>query len=80
MEDPRVEGRTEHKLIDIVAIILAAVLCGAESWSEIEIFSEAKKEWFTTFLELPNGIPTYDTFNRFFALLEQDTFENCFRE
>ena len=80
MQDPRVEGRTEHKLTDIIGITLAAVLCGAESWNEIEMFGEAKKEWFSTFLELPGGIPSHDTFNRFFALLDPDSFESCFRE
>jgi len=80
MNDPRVEGRTEHKLTDIIAITLASVLCGAESWNEIEMFGQAKEDWFRTFLELPSGIPSHDTFNRFFALLDPASFENCFRE
>jgi hypothetical protein len=80
LEDPRVEGRTEHRLTDIVAITLAAVLCDAESWNEIEMFGDAKKEWLGTFLELRGGIPSHDTFNRFFAMLYPHSFEKCFRE
>jgi hypothetical protein len=67
-----------HKFIDIISITIAAVLCGCEDWNEIELFGNVKKEWLSTFLELPNGIPSYDTFNRFFAALNPAVLQQCF--
>lgn len=73
--DPRIDRTKEHKLIDIIVIALSSVLCGAEGWSEIEEFGKGKKEWFKRFLELPNGIPSHDTFRRVFMLLDPKYFE-----
>jgi len=56
-----------HKLIDIILLVICGVICGADSWVDIEMFGKAKKEWLKTFLELPNGIPSHDTFGRVFA-------------
>ena len=68
LKDPRIERRKLHKLIDIIVIAVCAVISGAESWEDMELYGEAKYEWFKTFLELPNGIPSHDTFARVFSL------------
>jgi DDE_Tnp_1-associated len=79
-EDPRVERSKQHKLIDIIIIAICAVICGAEGWGEIEQFGREKQEWLGTFLELPNGIPSHDTFNRVFARINPEEFERSFFE
>lgn len=78
LEDPRVERTRLHQLLDIVVIAICAVIAGAESWDDIALFGEAKQEWFATFLDLPNGIPSHDTFNRVFAALDPDQFRAGF--
>jgi len=78
IEDPRDERGKEHLLIDIIAIAICAVLCGAESWTDIEEYGRAKVEWLQTFLSLPNGIPTHDTFARLFARLDPESMRHCF--
>ena len=69
LEDPRIDRRKEHKLIDILVIAICAILCGANDWVAVETFGKAKREWFQRFLALPHGIPSHDTFGRVFALL-----------
>ncbi len=76
--DPRVVGRIDHKLIDIITISLCAIISGAGNWPEIEAYGKAKYEWFKEFLELPNGIPTQHTFRRFFIAVSTEELENCF--
>ena len=76
--DPRIERRKEHKLIDILTIAMCAVLCGADEFTEMEEFGAAKEEWFRTFLQLPNGIPSHDTFGRVFSLIDNRAFCECF--
>jgi predicted transposase YbfD/YdcC len=71
-------GNKQHELIDIVAISICAVICGAESWEEIEEYGRIKKDWFSTFLDLPNGIPSHDTFNRVISSICPKSFEVCF--
>jgi hypothetical protein len=66
LKDPRVVGRTNHKLIDIITIALCTIIYGAKNWPEIESYGKAKYGWFKGFLQLPNGIPTHHTFRRFF--------------
>lgn len=78
LEDPRVERTKLHRLLDILTIALCAVICGADTWVEIEEFGHAKEEWFATFLELEHGIPTHDTFGRVFARLDPEQFGQCF--
>ena len=70
MADPRVAGRSDHLLVDIMVIALCAIICGAEHWTEIEAFGRSKEKWFRSFLRLPNGIPSHDTIGRVFAILD----------
>ena len=58
LEDPRIDRCKRHQLLDIIAIAICAVICGADSWVYIELFGKSKLEWFQTFLELPHGIPS----------------------
>ncbi len=78
MEDPRVEWSIQHKLIDIITIAISSVICGADTWVDIEIYGQSKYEWLKQFLELPNGIPSGDTFSRVFSRLDPKEFQNCF--
>ncbi len=78
IEDPRIERRKEHLLEDIIFITIASVICGAETWNDIENYGNAKKEWLQQYLKLPNGIPSHDTFNRFFSLIEPKQLEQSF--
>ena len=78
--DPRVERTKDHKLIDIIAIAICAVICGAEGWVDIELFGKSKLLWLRTFLELPNGIPSHDTFGRVFGRIDAQQFQLAFYE
>jgi predicted transposase YbfD/YdcC len=78
LEDPRIDRTKLHKLLDIVVIAICAVICGADTWVEVESFGQAKQKWLKTFLELPNGIPSHDTFGRVFGALDPDQFRICF--
>ena len=73
--DPRVERGRRHKLMDLLVIALCATLGGADDWVEIVQFGQAKKDWFATFLELPNGIASHDTFGRVFQMLDSRMLE-----
>jgi predicted transposase YbfD/YdcC len=78
LEDPRIDRTKQHKLIDILVIAICAVICGSDSWVDVATFGEAKREWFERYLELPNGIPSHDTFNRVFNRLDPEQFSRCF--
>lgn len=78
LEDPRVERTKLHPLLSIVTIAICAVIAGADTWDEIAEFGRAKAGWFATFLDLPNGIPSHDTFNRLFAALNPAQFRAGF--
>ena len=80
VNDPRRDRTKDHKLIDIIAIAICAVICGAEGWVDIENFGNSKLSWLKTFLELPNGIPSHDTFGRVFSLIDAQAFQLAFYE
>lgn len=77
LPDPRARNVT-HKLHDMIVIAACAVICGAGGWAEVEVFGHSKLAWFKTFLDLPNGVPSHDTFGRVFARLDPDAFERRF--
>jgi predicted transposase YbfD/YdcC len=77
LTDPRILLKTGHNLVDIVVITVCAVIAGADDWVEIAGFGRAKEDWFRTFLELRNGIPSHDTFGRVFARIEPEEFGKC---
>jgi predicted transposase YbfD/YdcC len=78
LTDPRRDHTKAHPLLDIVAITLCAVICGADGWVDVATFGRVKEAWLRTFLALPGGIPSHDTFGRVFALLDPDEFRRCF--
>jgi predicted transposase YbfD/YdcC len=78
LEDKRVERTKRHKLIDIVTIAICAVICGADSWVLMETYGKKKEEWLKQFLDLPNGIPSHDTFARVFARIDPQQLQNSF--
>jgi len=78
LTDPRIDRTKLHKLLDILVIAICAIVAGADNWEDIADFGQAKVDWFKTFLELPNGIPSHDTFNRVFARLDPQQFQDGF--
>jgi predicted transposase YbfD/YdcC len=78
--DPRVKRRKRHKLVDILVIALCGFLAGCEGWVDVELFGISKRKWLEKFLELPNGIPSHDTFGRVFALLDPHQLNRVLRQ
>ena len=78
IQDPRIDRQKLHLLLDIIVIAICSSICGADKWEDVETFGKAKRDWFKTFLELPNGIPSHDTFNRVFNRLDPVEFQNSF--
>jgi predicted transposase YbfD/YdcC len=80
VSDPRVDRTKLHKLVDILVIAVCAVVAGSDTFEAMELFGNAHEEWFTTFLSLPNGIPSQDTFERVFSRINPVEFRNCFAD
>jgi predicted transposase YbfD/YdcC len=78
MKDPGIDRKKSHPLENIILISIAAIICGAETWDEIEDFGYVKFDWLSGFLNMQNGVPSHDTFNRFFSLLDPNEFEKHF--
>jgi predicted transposase YbfD/YdcC len=79
LEDPRLDNHNlRHELTDILVITILGTICGADSWTELHEFALAKEDWLKTFLSLPHGIPSHDTFGRVFSLIDPNKFEACF--
>jgi predicted transposase YbfD/YdcC len=78
LTDPRIERKKEHLLQDIIIITISAVICGAETWNDVERYGHLKQDWLGTFLDLSNGIPSHDTFNRVFSAIDNHELESCF--
>ena len=80
LPDPRTGNAKAHLFLEILIIAILAVICGADGWSEVELFGKTKQKWLKTFLQLPKGIPSHDTFGRVFARIQPDEFQKRFRE
>jgi len=78
VHEPRINRRKFHDLVDVLVIGICTLLCGGETFNDMEDFGEAKHDWFKTFLELENGIPSHDTFNRLFSAIDPQQFLDCF--
>ena len=78
LQDPRTGNAKAHIFLEILIIAICAVICGADGWSDIELFGKNKKDWLKTFLELPKGIPSHDTFGRVFAKIRPEEFQKRF--
>ena len=76
--DPRAPYNQRHKFLDIIIITVTAVLAGMDTWNEIADWAVSKKEWLGTFLELPGGIPSHDTINRVFQMIDPKKFHDAF--
>ena len=76
--DPRTGPAQRHELLDILLIAVCSMLCGAETFAEMELFGHCQLAWLKTWLALPRGIPSHDTFNRVFGLIDPNAFRDCF--
>ena len=76
--DPRINRTRDHELVDILVIAICTLLCGGETFNDMEDFGNAKQDWFKGLLSLNNGIPSHDTFNRVLAAINPDEFLECF--
>jgi predicted transposase YbfD/YdcC len=80
LADPRRGNAKAHIFLEILIIAILAVICGADGWSDVELFGKNKKAWLKTFLKLPKGIPSHDTFGRVFAKIKPEEFQKRFME
>ena len=77
LKDPRVVGRSQHLLMDILVLAICGVIANCDDWSDIVLFAQKRLSWFKRFLKLPEGVPSHDTFERVFAKLDPRAFERC---
>ena len=80
LPDPRLDRTRAHKLTDILTIGLCSILTIGEGFTDMEFLGRTQEKWFKTFLELPHGIPSHDTFNRVFSAIDPHRFLECFME
>ncbi|MGZ9236190.1 MAG: ISAs1 family transposase, partial [Anaerolineales bacterium] len=78
LTDPRCGNAKAHIFLEILIMAILAVICGADGWSDVELFGKNKKAWLKTFLKLPKGIPSHDTFGRVFAKIKPEEFQKRF--
>ena len=78
LEEPRSSINRKHPLLSIIGLTICAIICGANDWVAVELYGKAKFKWLSTFLDLPNGIPSHDTIGRVFRLLDAEQFSDCF--
>ena len=80
LRDPRIQRKCEHNFLDIILIVVCATICGADDFVSIHAYAKAKQAWFRERLglKLPNGIPSHDTLNRVFAMIDPEQFQKCF--
>jgi hypothetical protein len=79
LEDQSVKRTRLHLLSDILTIAILSVLAGGKGWEDMELYGISKQAWLSTFLALPNGIPSEDTFRRVFERIDPQQFEQCFQ-
>jgi predicted transposase YbfD/YdcC len=80
IQDPRKERTQLHQLSDILTIAILSTIAGGQGWEDMEVYGESKEAWLSTFLALPNGIPSADTFRRLFERIHPQQFEQCFEQ
>ena len=78
IEDPRVRGRCNYPLMEVLTIAICAVIAGAEGWTDMETFGKSKEAWLKQFLDLEHGIPSHDTFGDVFAMIDGEAFQRSF--
>ncbi len=79
LSDPRRQTKNQsHNFIDVLVIAICGAICGANYWTGVAAYGRAKEDWLRTFLELPEGIPSHDTFNDIFIKINPEQFEKCF--
>lgn len=80
LQDPRIDRHKKHHLLDIIIVALCAVLCGAKDWQQVEAFGKLRLDWLRRFIDLANGVPSHDTFERVFDRIDPSAFHRCFQK